>query len=82
MTEKKTLRIDEKYEEVKALLALGREKGVLTRKEIKAQLPDELVSDPVELEGIFEFLRSREIDVVDPEEAGADDLATEEAALE
>ncbi|GAB4371848.1 MAG: RNA polymerase sigma factor RpoD [Acidobacteriota bacterium] len=75
------MRIDEKYEEVKALIAAGREKGSLTRSEIKAQLPDELVSDPVELEEIFEFIRSQEIDVVDPEEQASDDLPGDEAAL-
>ena len=75
------MRIDEKYEEVKALVAAGREKGSLTRSEIKAQLPDELVSDPVELEEIFEFIRSQEIDVIDPDEQGSEDLSGDEAAL-
>jgi RNA polymerase primary sigma factor len=68
------LRIDEKFEEVKALVVAGREKGALTREEIRGQLPDELVSDPVELEEVFEFLRSQEIDVLEPDsDDGADD---------
>jgi RNA polymerase primary sigma factor len=72
------LRIDEKYEEVKVLLNTGREKGSLTRTEIRAQLPDELVSDPVELEEVFDYLRSHEIDVLDADE---EDSQQDDAAL-
>ncbi|NJN63506.1 MAG: RNA polymerase sigma factor RpoD [Acidobacteria bacterium] len=75
------MRIDEKYEEVKTLVAAGRDKGALTRAEIRAQLPDELVSDPVELEEIFEFLRSQEIDVLDGESDEAEDLQSEDDAI-
>jgi RNA polymerase primary sigma factor len=59
------LRIDEKYEEVKALLSQGKERGVLTAQEVRDQLPEEVVADPAELEEVFEFLRAREVDVVE-----------------
>jgi RNA polymerase primary sigma factor len=59
------LRIDEKYEEVKALLSQGKERGVLTAQEVRDQLPEELVADAAELEEVFEFLRAREVDVVE-----------------
>ncbi len=59
------MRIDEKYEEVKALLSQGKERGVLTAQEVRDQLPEEVVADPAELEEVFEFLRAREVDVVE-----------------
>ncbi|MDQ7006657.1 MAG: RNA polymerase sigma factor RpoD [Acidobacteriota bacterium] len=62
------MRIDEKYEEVKALLALGKEKGCLTRDEVKEQLPEELLADTAEMEEVYEFLKTQEIDVLDPEQ--------------
>ncbi len=64
------MRIEEKYEEVRNLLTLGKEKGALSPQEIKEQLPDELVADPADMEEVFELLRSREIDVIDPDNVG------------
>jgi len=71
------LRIDEKYEEVKALLAQGKEKGCLTPDEIRDQLPDELVADPAEFEEVLELLRAQDIDILEEDqlEEGEDDLA-------
>jgi len=75
-----TLRIDEKYEEVKSLLSQGKERGVLTSQEVRDQLPEELVADAAELEEVFEFLRAREIDVVEADaEIESEDGAIAEA---
>ncbi len=74
------MRIDEKYEEVKALLSQGKERGVLTSQEIRDQLPEELVADPAELEEVFEFLRAREVDVVEADaEIESEDSSIAEA---
>ena len=67
------MRIDEKYEEVKGLLALGKERGSLSRQEIQEQLPEELLQDVAEYEEVIELLRARDIDVIDAEETESDD---------
>ncbi len=74
------MRIDEKYpEEVKGLLALGREKGVLTRGEIRMQLPEELLADPAEMDELHDLLRNQEIDVLEGEqEFDGDELLGEQ----
>jgi RNA polymerase primary sigma factor len=65
--------LDEKYEEVKNLLAQGKEKGSLARQEIEEQLPEEVLQDPAEIESVVEFLRARDIDIIDADaEAGED----------
>jgi RNA polymerase primary sigma factor len=61
------LRIDEKYEEVRELLKVGKEKGSLTKDEIQEQLPEELLADPAETEQVYELLREQEIDLMEPE---------------
>ncbi|MBP7148058.1 MAG: RNA polymerase sigma factor RpoD [Acidobacteria bacterium] len=74
------MRIDEKYEEVKSLLALGKERGCLTGQEIREALPEELLADPAEVEEVYEVLRSREIDILEADaELETDDTALAEA---
>ncbi len=69
------MRIDEKYpEEVKGLLALGREKGVLTRGEIRMQLPEELLADQAEMDELHDLLRNQEIDILEGDELEGDEL--------
>lgn len=62
------MKIDEKYsEEVKSLLSLGRERGTLTRGEIRMQLPEELLADPAEMDELHDLLRSQDIEVLEGE---------------
>ncbi len=73
------MRIDEKYpEEVKGLLALAREKGCLTRSEIRLQLPEELLADQAEMDELHDLLRSQEIDILEgDQELEAEDILGE-----
>jgi RNA polymerase primary sigma factor len=73
------LRIDEKYpEEVKGLLALAREKGCLTRSEIRLQLPEELLADPAEMDELHDLLRAQDIDILEgDQEFDAEDILGE-----
>ncbi|MCE5245536.1 MAG: RNA polymerase sigma factor RpoD [Candidatus Polarisedimenticolia bacterium] len=73
------MRIEEKYpEEVKSLIALGREKGVLTRGEIRMQVPEEILADPAELEELTDLLRNQEIDILEGDaEFEGDDMMGE-----
>jgi RNA polymerase primary sigma factor len=57
------------YKEVKALLAQGREKGSLTQEEILETLPDDLVSDPQEMDEFFALLAKEEIEVGEADES-------------
>jgi RNA polymerase primary sigma factor len=65
--------LDEKYEEVKNLLAQGKEKGSLARQEIEEQLPEEVLQDPAEIESVVEFLRARDIDIIDADAEPGED---------
>ncbi len=73
------MRIDEKYpEEVKGLLALAREKGCLTRSEIRLQLPEELLADQAEMDELHDLLRAQEIDILEgDQELEAEDILGE-----
>jgi len=61
------LRIEDKYEEVKRLLSLGKQKGYLLYDEINDLLPPEITS-PEEIEDIFEVFEEEGIELVDSEE--------------
>ena len=58
--------IDEKYDEVRQLLALGKEKGFLLYEEVNDMLPVELTSSE-ELDDLFSVLGNAGIEVVDSE---------------
>ena len=58
--------IDEKYDEVRQLLALGKEKGFLLYEEVNDMLPVELTSSE-ELDDLFGVLGNAGIEVVDSE---------------
>ena len=45
--------VEAKYDEVRQLVALGRERGFLAYDEINEMLPDEVSSSPEELEEVF-----------------------------
>jgi RNA polymerase primary sigma factor len=57
--------IEAKYEEVRQLLAIGKERGFLAYDEINESLPDEISSSPDEIEEVFTLLESHGITVVD-----------------
>src|SRR5438477_4463645 len=62
------LSVEEKYVEVKQLIALEKEKGFLLYDEIYEVLPEELTSLPEELDEIYIRFNDLGIDVVDDAE--------------
>jgi RNA polymerase primary sigma factor len=68
MTKKRkdsTSTVEEKYEEVRQLLATGRERGWLSYDEINEMLPDEVSSSAEELEEVFLLFEAHGIALVD-----------------
>ena len=59
--------IEEKYDEVKALITLGKEKGYLLYDEVNDMLPSEVTSSE-ELDELFDAFGSHGIDVVESED--------------
>src|SRR5881394_1768574 len=64
------LSVEEKYVEVKQLIALGKEKGFLLYDEIYEVLPEEVTSLPEELDEIYIRFNDLGIDVVEDAEKG------------
>src|SRR5437868_4085748 len=62
------LSVEEKYVEVKQLIALGKEKGFLLYDEIYEVLPEEVTSLPEELDEIYIRFNDLGIDIVDDAE--------------
>src|SRR5262247_3170635 len=61
------LSIEEKYDEVRQLITLGKEKGYLLYEEVNEMLPSE-VSSPDELDDIFSMFNQMGIEVVDTDQ--------------
>ena len=59
--------IEEKYDEVKTLIALGKEKGYLLYDEVNENLPSE-ISSSEELDELFDVFGNAGIDIVESEE--------------
>jgi len=57
--------VEAKYDEVRQLLALGKERGFLAYDEINESLPDEISASPDEIEEVFSLLEAHGITVVD-----------------
>ena len=68
--------IEEKYDEVRQLIALGKEKGYLLYEEVNDMLPAELTSSE-ELDDLFSVLGSAGIEVVDSERKYREEKLTE-----
>ena len=68
--------IEEKYDEVRQLIALGKEKGYLLYEEVNDMLPVELTSSE-ELDDLFSLLGNAGIEVVDSERKYRDEKLTE-----
>ena len=67
--------IEEKYDEVRQLIALGKEKGYLLYEEVNDMLPVELTSSE-ELDDLFSVLGNAGIEVVDSERKYRDEKLT------
>jgi RNA polymerase primary sigma factor len=72
------LSIEEKYDEIRALIALGKEKGYLLYDEVNELLPADITSSE-ELDDLFSTFGSAGIEVVDSEKAYRDDKLQGEA---
>src|SRR5262245_15340940 len=57
--------VEERYEEVRQLVELGREKGYLAYDEINEMLPEEVSSSPEEIDEVFSLLETHGIALVD-----------------
>jgi RNA polymerase primary sigma factor len=69
MSKKKreTLNLEDKYDEVRQLVTLGKERGFLAIEEVTEMLPDEISSSPDEVEEVFSLLETQGIELVDDE---------------
>jgi len=61
------LSLEEKYDEVRQLVALGKERGFLAVEEVTETLPDEVSGNPEEIEEVFSLLETNGIELVDAE---------------
>ena len=57
--------VDEKYEEVRQLIALGKDRGYLAIDEINEMLPDDLGASAEEIEEIFALLETLGIELIE-----------------
>src|SRR6266704_4186346 len=73
------LSIEEKYDEVRQLITMGKEKGYLLYEEVNDMLPSELSSSD-ELDDIFSMFGSMGIEVVDSEQKYREKAEGEEGA--
>jgi RNA polymerase primary sigma factor len=73
------LSIEEKYDEVRQLITLGKEKGYLLYEEVNDMLPSEITSSD-ELDDIFSMFGSMGIEVVDSEQKYREKAEGEEGA--
>jgi RNA polymerase primary sigma factor len=73
------LSIEEKYDEVRQLITMGKEKGYLLYEEVNDMLPSEISSSD-ELDDIFSMFGSMGIEVVDSEQKYREKAENEEGA--
>ena len=57
--------VEEKYEEVRQLIALGKDRGYLAVEEITEMLPDDLTASPEEIEEVYEDEELEEDELVE-----------------
>jgi RNA polymerase primary sigma factor len=78
-----TLGLDDKYDEVKQLMDMGKEKGYLLYDEVNDLLPGDVTSSE-EMDDMFSMFRAQGIEVIDgePKAAGAEKLGIEKEAGE
>ena len=73
------LSIEEKYDEVRQLITMGKEKGYLLYEEVNDMLPSEISSSD-ELDDIFSMFGQMCIEVVDSEQKFREQKEGEEGA--
>ena len=61
------LSVEDRYEEVRQLITLGKDRGYLAIEEITELLPDEVTTSPEEVEEVFSTLENLGIELVDTE---------------
>jgi RNA polymerase primary sigma factor len=76
-----TLSIEEKYDEIRQLITIGKEKGYLLYDEVNELLPADITSSE-ELDDLFSTFGSAGIEVVDSEKSYRDDKLQGEAGEE
>jgi RNA polymerase primary sigma factor len=59
--------VEEKFEEVRQLITLGRERGYLAIDEINGMLPEEISNSPQDIEEVFSIFDDHGIEIVDSE---------------
>src|SRR3989442_2034050 len=74
----RTLSIEEKYDEVRQLINVGKEKGYLLYDEVNELLPSEITSSE-ELDDLFNAFGSAGIEVVDSDKAYREDKGFDRA---
>ncbi len=69
MSKKKreALNLEDKYDEVRQLVSLGKERGFLAIEEVTEMLPEEISASPDEVEEVFSLLETQGIELVDDE---------------
>jgi RNA polymerase primary sigma factor len=77
------LGLDDKYDEVKQLVDMGKEKGYLLYDEVNDLLPSDVTSSE-EMDDMFSMFRAQGIEVIDgePKAAGAEKLGFDKEAAE
>ena len=65
--ESKQLNLEDRYEEVRQLLSLGKDRGYLAIEEINEALPEDLTTSPEEIEEVFSLFETLGIELVDAE---------------
>jgi len=71
-TKKEPLSIEERYDEVRQLISIGKEKGYLLYDEVNELLPTEITSSE-ELDDLFNTFGSAGIEVIDSDQKYARD---------
>jgi len=74
-----TLGIEEKYEEVRQLISIGRQRGYLVYDEVNDILPEEISTSVEEIEELYDRLGEHGIELVDSEEQWKERVAANEA---
>ncbi len=64
-----TLSIEDKFDEVRQLIIVGKEKGYLLYDEVSDLLPADLTASPEDLEELFAAFGAAGIDLVDSEKS-------------
>src|SRR2546427_11670418 len=71
--------IEEKYEEVRQLISIGRQRGYLVYDEVNDILPEEISTSVEEIEELYDRLGSHGIELVDSEDQWKERVAANEA---